>query len=69
VTSSQVYRHDTFVATGKQLVVYNRNRVVRTYLHHEAVVRGLAMVGNLLLSYDTDNVVWVSTDMLPNKLQ
>lgn len=50
-------RHDTFVAVGQDIVVYKRNRVVRTYKEHRSIIAGLFLIGNTLLSYDVENTV------------
>jgi U3 small nucleolar RNA-associated protein 21 len=57
IAALQVSRHETFVAVGKEIVVYKRNRVVRTYREHEANVVGLFLVGTAMLSWDSGNTV------------
>lgn len=51
--------HETFAAIDNTIVVYNRSKIVRTYTEHEAPIRGLVLVGKVLLSYDADNIIKV----------
>lgn len=55
----QAHKHDTFAAVGKDVVVFHRNKIVRTYREHDAKVLGLLLVGPVLLSFDESNVVVV----------
>lgn len=55
--SLQASRHDTFTGVGNDILVYNRNRMVRTYREHSAPVTGLLLIGPLLVSYDQNNAV------------
>lgn len=55
----QVYNHYTFAAVGREILCYYRAKIVQTLTHHRAPVAGLLAVGHLLLSFDSDNHVFV----------
>ena len=38
ITALQVKGHETFVATGRKILVYDRLRIVRTYEEHDAAL-------------------------------
>ena len=57
--SPQASGHETFAAIDNTIVVYNRSKLVRTYTEHDAPIRGLVLVGKVLLSYDAENVIKV----------
>jgi len=66
ITCLQVRGHDTFVAVGQVIYVYNRSEIVRTYESHSSFIIGMSMIGTILLSYDSDNKV-VLTDVKARK--
>eukprot|EP00605_Chrysophyceae_sp_TOSAG23-4_P002689 GSChrysophyteH1.ASY1.ANO1.2966.1 assembled CDS len=43
---------ETFCAAGNKIFVYNRQRLVRTYVEHDQPILGLCMVGRTLVSWD-----------------
>ncbi len=55
ITALQVKGHETFVATGRKILVYDRLRIVRTYEEHEADIVDMCLVGDVLFSFDTEN--------------
>lgn len=60
----KIFRHETFAAVGNDIVVFKRNRVVRTYREHTALIKGLLIVGTVLLSYDSENIVKVIVSLI-----
>jgi len=56
----QTLRHFTFVSVGNEIVVFNRNRIVNTIKCHSSRVLGMSIVGNILLSFDESNIIYVS---------
>ena len=60
---SKTYHHDTLVAVGTNIYVYDRANVVRVYRDHSFPILGLFILGHYLLSYDTDNNIMVSTEL------
>eukprot|EP01041_Mallomonas_annulata_P005529 gene5529-11138_t len=57
ITCFQVSNHETFAAVNNEIKVYDRNRIVRTYKEHLSRIIGLCLVGDILLSYDENNLV------------
>lgn len=55
ITCIETSGHETYVAVKNDIIVYNRNDIVRTYKKHKSNILGLLIVGNILLSYDIDN--------------
>ncbi len=55
----QAIGHETFVAVGQQIIVYDRANIVRTYEAHVHSISGMISVGNTLISYDQANNIKV----------
>ena len=55
----QAIGHETFVAVGQQIIVYDRANIVRKYEAHVHPITGMISVGNTLISYDQANNIKV----------
>lgn len=59
ISNLQTCGHETFAAVGKDIIVFNRNSIVRTYSVHKSKIVGMSIVGKTLLTFDEDNAVKV----------
>ena len=51
--------HETFCVVERDIVVYNRTKVVRVYSEHGFPVLGLIHIGKILISFDEGNFITV----------
>lgn len=61
IAGVQAIDHETFVAVDKNIIVYDRANIVRTYEAHDERIVGMISVGKTLVSYDEENHVKVYT--------
>lgn len=62
ITSLQSNGHETFVSVDKEIIVFDRNNIVRTYSDdHQYPIIGLLSISNTLISYDMGNNIKVSS--------
>lgn len=59
ITGIQAYHHETFVSSGTNIYVFYRTNIVKEYAIHDHEILGMTMIGHILLSYDTANIIKV----------
>lgn len=64
ITCAQAIGHDTFVAVGSDIVVFDRANIVRTYSVHADSIAGMVSVGHTLISFDRTNCIRVITKVV-----
>ena len=56
--------HSTYAAVGSDIVEYERTQIVHIHRSHQEKIISMALVGNILLSYDSNNCIKVKITFL-----
>lgn len=60
ISCAQAIGHDTFIAVGSDIIVYDRANIVRKYSVHTENIVGMVSVGHILVSFDQGNRIKVT---------